>query len=95
MTGGHGELFVQQFSASLDPLSQLRNLSPADAAARFDADLVVGPGAIALVEARGRGEARDCWPSAAFALTLPPALRSLSAVPVYARAPDAKARSAA
>lgn len=95
MAGGHGELFVQQFGAGLEPTSELLNLPPAGAAAAVDSDLIVGPGAAALLEARGWGEARDCWPSAAYAFALPPALRSLPAAPLYARAPDAKVKSAA
>ena len=95
MAGGHGELFVQQFDASLEPLSPLLNLPPAAAAAAIDAELAVGPGAAALVEARGWGEARDCWPSASHAFSLPLPLRSLAAAPVYARAPDAQVKSAA
>ena len=94
--GGHGELFVQQFAcASLTPSSELMNLPPAEAAKRVSADLVVGPGAAALVEARGWGEAREAWPSASDALKLPPELRLLAARPVYGRAPDARVKSAA
>lgn len=94
--GGHGEIFVQQFDGeTLDPLSDLLNLPPAEAAAIVDADIVVGPGAGLLVAARGRGEAVEAWPSASDALRLPRALRSLAARPIYARAPDARARSAA
>lgn len=95
MAGGHGELFVQQFDPSLEPSSPLLNLSPADAAAAIDTELVVGPGASALVEARGSGEALECWPSASDALSLPVPLRSLPPAPVYARAPDARVKSAA
>jgi tRNA threonylcarbamoyladenosine biosynthesis protein TsaB len=94
--GGHGELFVQQFeAATLQPTSELRNALPSDAAHLLTADLVVGSGAKVLVEARGWGEARDLWPSAANALRLPQDLRSLASKPVYARAPDAKVREAA
>ena len=89
VTGGHGELFVQEFDQGVAK-SVLRNLSPQDAAARTRAERVVGTGARALVEARGWGEAREGWPSAANALKLAPGLRSLPAKPVYARAPDAK-----
>jgi hypothetical protein len=95
MAGGHGELFVQQFGPSLEPASALLNLPPAEAASAIDARLVLGTGAAALVEARGWGEARDCWPSASDALSLPVPLRSLPAAPVYARAPDAKVKNAA
>jgi tRNA threonylcarbamoyl adenosine modification protein YeaZ len=94
--GGHGELFVQQFDgATSTPTSELRNLAPPEAARFATAGLVIGSGASALVEARGWGEAREAWPSAADALKLPRALRSLTPKPVYARAPDARAREAA
>jgi len=86
--GGHGELFVQQFERLATP-SPLMNLLPAAAAAAIDATLVVGSGAAELVEARGSGQSRDAWPSAADALTLPADLRSLPPRPLYARAPDA------
>ena len=95
MAGGHGELFVQQFTPSLEPASDLLNLPPAGAATAVDAQLVVGTGASALVEARGWGKAIECWPSAADALALPAALRSLAPAPIYARAPDAKVKNAA
>ena len=51
---------------------------------------VIGSGAAQLVDARGWGEAREAWPSAANALKALPALRSLPPKPVYARAPDAR-----
>ena len=92
MTGGHGELFVQQFDGdTLEPRSELANLPPSEAAAATDAELVIGSGAQQLVDERGWGEARDAFPSAADALRLPEALRTLAARPVYARAPDARA----
>jgi tRNA threonylcarbamoyladenosine biosynthesis protein TsaB len=87
MAGGHGELFLQQFGSSA---GELLNLPPAAAAAAITANLVIGSGARQLVEARGWGEARDVLPSAADALKIPRALRSLSSKPIYARAPDAK-----
>ncbi|HEU4810110.1 MAG TPA: tRNA (adenosine(37)-N6)-threonylcarbamoyltransferase complex dimerization subunit type 1 TsaB [Sphingomicrobium sp.] len=94
MNGGHGELFVQQFDSDLHPAGDLLNLPPAAAAAAISAANVVGPGADALVAARGSGTAVAAWPSASFAMTLPAELRSLPAAPVYARPPDAKATAA-
>jgi tRNA threonylcarbamoyl adenosine modification protein YeaZ len=95
VVGGHGELFVQQFEAATgEATSELINAPPASAAALTTAQLVVGSGARQLVEARGWGEAREAWPSAGDALRLPELLRTLPAKPVYARAPDAKARAA-
>jgi len=94
--GGHGELFVQQYDRLTgEPTSELKNLIPAEAAEFATAALVVGSGSEALVEARGWGDAREAWPSAANALKLPKPLRSLAPKPVYARAPDARAREAA
>jgi tRNA threonylcarbamoyl adenosine modification protein YeaZ len=94
VSGGHGELFVQQFVAG-EPTTALFNLPPAEAAKAISAPTVVGSGARQLVEARGFGEARELTPSAADALKLPAAMRSLAAKPVYARAPDARPRQAA
>lgn len=95
MLGGHGELFVQQFDQALSPQIELLNLAPAAAAAVISAHRVAGPGAGALVDARGWGEAIHAWPAAADALRLPEALRTFPPAPVYARAPDAKARNVA
>ena len=96
VTGGHGELFVQQFdAASVEPSSALLNLPPLAAARSITASLVVGSGAQLLVQARRWGDPRDRWPSAANALRLPERLRSLPAKPVYARAPDARVPEAA
>ena len=93
--GGHGELFVQQFDGSTgEPAGELMNLPPAAAAASTSAEVVVGSAAQMLVDARGWGKAIDALPSAANALKLPEALRSLSPKPIYARAPDAKAKAA-
>ncbi|HET7604717.1 MAG TPA: tRNA (adenosine(37)-N6)-threonylcarbamoyltransferase complex dimerization subunit type 1 TsaB [Sphingomicrobium sp.] len=94
--GGHGELFVQQFDGKTsEPTSGLRNLTPAEAARFATAELVVGSGAAQLVEARGWGEAREAWPSAADTLSLPADARSLLPKPIYARAPDARVQEAA
>jgi tRNA threonylcarbamoyl adenosine modification protein YeaZ len=95
LTGGHGELFVQQFNrAPLAPVAPVVSLSPAAAAAAIDAPVVAGSGAAALIVARGFGEAVDALPSAVAALRLPEPLRALEARPVYARAPDAKPKAA-
>jgi tRNA threonylcarbamoyladenosine biosynthesis protein TsaB len=94
--GGHGELFVQEFDGrTLNPQSDLRNATPAEAARIVSADFAVGSGAKQLVEARGWGEARELWPSASYTLRLPAAFRGLSPRPVYARAPDARVPEAA
>jgi tRNA threonylcarbamoyladenosine biosynthesis protein TsaB len=70
-------------------------LSPAEAAGVTTTELVVGSGAHRLISARGHGQARELWPSAADALRLPETMRSLAPKPVYARAPDARVKQAA
>lgn len=96
VAGGHGELFIQQFDCvSGVATSALHNLAPAQAAVAVSAPLVIGSGARQLVEARGWGEAREGWPSAGNALRLTYPLRQMDPKPLYARAPDARAREAA
>ena len=95
MSGGHGELFVQQFDRELQAMTDLLNLPPEAAAQSVSTPIFAGPGADALVEAAGRGRALEAWPSASKVLKLPLSLRQLKPLPVYARAPDAKVRSAA
>jgi tRNA threonylcarbamoyl adenosine modification protein YeaZ len=93
--GGHGELFVQCFDAvTLQETGQLLNLPPAEAAKAASTGRAVGPAARRLIDARGSGEATASLPSASSAMRLPPALRSLDPKPLYARAPDAKAKAA-
>jgi len=96
VAGGHGELFVQTFDRKkLTATGPVLNLSPAAAAAKVDAPLVVGSGAEALVAARRSGEALPLLPLASRALALPELLRMLECKPIYARAPDARAPVAA
>lgn len=95
INGGHGELFTAQYDRRFRCTVEFANLSPALAAVRCDSPLVVGDGAEALVAARGFGEAFNLLPSAANALMLPIALRSLAPSPIYARPPDAIPAAAA
>lgn len=88
--GGHGELFVQDFTAH--PLTQATGIAsmPIDSAASFIAsELVFGSGAEELVRARGYGSGLDALPRAANARLLPPTLRGLKPSAIYVRAPDA------
>jgi tRNA threonylcarbamoyl adenosine modification protein YeaZ len=94
LTGGHGELFVQDYRGDpFVPLDELRSLSPAAAAGIIVTPLVLGSGARALVEARGTGEWRDALPRAADAWALPAPMRDLPPQPIYGRGPDARPMS--
>jgi len=91
LQAGHGQLFVQSFAGDpLAPLDELRSLTPAEAAQVISAPIVVGNGALALVDARGHGRAIDALPRAADVRLLPEPLRTLPTRPIYGRAPDAK-----
>jgi tRNA threonylcarbamoyladenosine biosynthesis protein TsaB len=96
MEGGHGELFVQTFDGtSLAPQSEVLNLPPQAAADVVQAQIVVGPGAARLIEARGWGTVVAGWPCADRAPQLPDSLRDLPPKPLYGRPPDAKAKAKA
>lgn len=95
LTGGHGELFVQRFTARpFAAISGLASLPPADAARVCPEAIVVGSGASALVAARGHGATIDMMPDAASASLLPPAFTALPARPIYGRPPDARPKAA-
>ncbi len=90
MTGGHGEWFVQDFSADGTPLGPIASLTPQAAAEQHASALVAGTQAEALVALRRSGEALAILPDARdFGLLNPQALQSGPA-PLYGRAPDAK-----
>jgi tRNA threonylcarbamoyl adenosine modification protein YeaZ len=95
LTGGHGELFVQRFSAHpFAATSDLVSLPPVEAAHFAFEAVVAGSGATALVEARGQGEAIETLPEAASAALLPPIFAALPPRPIYGRPPDAKPKAA-
>ena len=90
MSGGHGEWFVQNFSADGAPLAPVASLGPAQAAALATAPVIAGSQAEALAGLRGDARALPLWPDArAFALLDPAALHA-EPRPAYGRAPDAR-----
>lgn len=94
-TGGHGEWFIQSFTAKGTPRSALASLKPAKAAAAAGEALVAGNQAEALVSLRGNGEAHVILPDARALPLLPPAAFTSHVTPLYGRAPDARLPSAA
>lgn len=90
MTAGHGEWFVQDFSADGTPAGAIASLAPALAAQAIRGDTVAGSRAEELVAARGFGTALPLWPDAReFALLRPQALTA-AVTPHYGRGPDAR-----
>jgi tRNA threonylcarbamoyl adenosine modification protein YeaZ len=90
MTGGHGEWFVQDFSAAGEPERPLASLTPTRAAADAAHALVAGSQAEALVARRGRGTGLSLLPDAAASALLPTALLDSDLSPIYGRPPDAR-----
>ncbi|HEX8483982.1 tRNA (adenosine(37)-N6)-threonylcarbamoyltransferase complex dimerization subunit type 1 TsaB [Sphingomonas sp.] len=88
--GGHGEVFMQIFAATLDARTPLVSLRP-DAALVARAGIpAIGNGAARLLGVDPDADARNALPNAADVMLLPPALTSLAPTPIYGRAPDAK-----
>lgn len=90
MSGGHGEWFVQDFTADGDAATPLASLAPAKAAERAAYERVAGSQAEALVALRGSGAARALLPDARAFRLLPKGLLDSSLAPIYGRAPDAR-----
>lgn len=90
ITGGHGELFWQSFSADgLTATSEIASTRIADLSGMIDAPIIYGTGAEALVTARGFGTAINLYPDAAdhpLIAAVPP----LPPTPIYGRGADAK-----
>lgn len=87
LEGGHGEVFMQGFSAdpfaATDPLASLK---PVAARAVLAGRTAVGNGLRRL----GKIGTAEALPDAADAMLLPKAMRALPPIPLYGRAPDAK-----
>ena len=91
MTGGHGEWFVQDFTAAGMPEGKALSLSPEDAAMRRHHRLIAGSKAGELAAlARTEQVALDLLPDARQFPHLPEALFSADLAPLYGRAPDAR-----
>ncbi len=91
VNGGHGELFVQDFSGPpLRDSGPVTSQLPDMAAQRHKNILVVGDGAERLVSVRGYGEARAGYPDVAAILTLGDNFALSPPTPVYGRGADAK-----
>jgi tRNA threonylcarbamoyl adenosine modification protein YeaZ len=91
MNGGHGEWFVQNFSADLVSGDAVRSLPPADAAQNCRHGLIAGNRAKQLGEiCDARPMVCETWPNASAALLLPDDVPINDLTPIYGRGPDAK-----
>ncbi|MFA9200273.1 MAG: tRNA (adenosine(37)-N6)-threonylcarbamoyltransferase complex dimerization subunit type 1 TsaB [Cypionkella sp.] len=90
MEGGHGEWFVQPFTAALHPAGPILSLPPREAAARFDEAIIVGSRAEEFAALRGSGQTRTLLPDARYAGALNLHHLTSKLTPIYGRAPDAR-----
>ena len=90
MEGGHGEVFMQAFSADLSPRSDMVSLKPAAALAALAGRRAVGNGVRWLAALDDTIDLTEALPDAASAILLPTELTALPPSPIYGRAPDAK-----
>ena len=90
MTGGHGEWFVQRFTADGMAAEGLASRQPVDAADHIGEVLVAGSQARALVALRGHGDAREILPDARAVNLLAQDILTHDVRPIYGRAPDAR-----
>ena len=90
MEGGHGEIFMQAFSADLSPRSDMVSLKPDAALAALAGRRAVGNGVRWLAALDDTIDLTEALPDAASAILLPASLTALAPSPIYGRAPDAK-----
>ncbi len=90
MEGGHGEVFMQAFSADLSPRSDMVSLKPDAALAALAGRRAVGNGIRWLAALDDGLDLTEALPDAASAILLPASLTALAPSPIYGRAPDAK-----
>ncbi len=89
MTGGHGEVYFQNFGASGAPAAAPQSLPPEIAAENASAACVAGDVAEKIIALRGFGQAAILLPDARHWAQLA-GKPSLAARPFYVRGPDAK-----
>jgi tRNA threonylcarbamoyl adenosine modification protein YeaZ len=90
MEGGHGEVFMQAFSADLSPRTDMVSLKPDAALAALAGRRGVGNGIRWLAALDDGLDLTEALPDAASAILLPAELTALAPSPIYGRAPDAK-----
>jgi tRNA threonylcarbamoyladenosine biosynthesis protein TsaB len=91
LEGGHGEVFMQEFTAQpLAEAAPFASLRPDAALARLEGRLAVGNGVHRLLALDPNIRTVEALPDARDARLLPTELATLAARPIYGRAPDAK-----
>jgi tRNA threonylcarbamoyl adenosine modification protein YeaZ len=90
LEGGHGEVFMQRFTAPLRADGPLQSLLPAAALAELGGRAAFGNGVRHLAALDPGLALHESLPRAAQAILLPADLAALPPRPIYGRGPDAK-----
>jgi len=91
LEGGHGEVFMQAFTASpFAAAGPLRSLAPAAARDALEGRRAIGSGVRHLAALDPRLALRETLPRAGDARLLAPGHAALPPRPIYGRAPDAR-----
>lgn len=91
MHAGHGEFFVQNFSKTAIAIDDLESLSPSDAIAKNQSNVIVGSGSVELAKSiENKVQTKEKLPDAANAILLNDEQLISAVAPIYVRAPDAK-----
>lgn len=91
MAGGHGEWFVQDFTAGGLPEGKLHSVAPEASRGRWNHALVAGDRAREKAALEGPGHrALELLPDARVVLDIPAALLLAELTPIYGRGPDAR-----
>ena len=91
MSGGHGEWFMQDFSAELVPDGEACSVRPESSSGRWNLPSIAGNRAAEKAALEGAGhEALVILPDARNIMRLPRALLRDDLAPIYGRGPDAR-----
>ena len=90
MLAGHGEYFLQNFSATGEPAAPFATLTPDQAASQVMADVIAGSAAAELAAAAGIDRYFAILPNAAHISLVASEMKKLAAKPNYGRKPDAQ-----
>lgn len=90
MLAGHGEYFLQNFSATGEPIAPFATLTPDQATRQVRADVIAGSAAAELAAAAGVAMHFSILPNAAHVSLVASEMKKLPARPNYGRKPDAQ-----
>ena len=90
MLAGHGEYFLQNFSADGKPMAPFAALPPDQAIRQINADIIAGSAAAELAEMAGTIDHYPILPNASQISLVGDDMKKMPPQPIYGRKPDAQ-----